>query len=48
VEGWVRDYYHALGWDRKTGKPWMSTLRQLGLEEYASVVWGANGVFERV
>ena len=42
VEGWVRDYYHALGWDRKTGKPWMSTIKELGLEEFADLVWGCG------
>jgi len=39
IEGWVRDYYTELGWDRKTGKPWMSTLKRLGLEEFAHLVW---------
>lgn len=40
MEGWVRDYYHALGWDRKTGKPLISTLKKLGLEEYIEDMWG--------
>lgn len=39
VEGWVRDYYEHLGWDRKFGKPWLKTLKKLGLEEYTDLVW---------
>ena len=34
LEGWVRDYYQELGWDRKTGKPLKSTLEKLGLTEF--------------
>lgn len=40
IEGWVRDYYKVLGWERKTGKPLRSTLKRLGLEEYIDTVWG--------
>jgi aldehyde:ferredoxin oxidoreductase len=40
IEGWVRDYYQALGWDRKTGKPLINTLKKLGLEEFVDIVWG--------
>jgi aldehyde:ferredoxin oxidoreductase len=40
IEGWVRDYYEHLGWDRKTGKPLRSTLKKLGLEEFIDTVWG--------
>jgi aldehyde:ferredoxin oxidoreductase len=40
LEGWVRDYYEHLGWDRRSGKPWMSTLKKLGLDEFAGRVWG--------
>ena len=40
LEGWVRDYYEHLGWDRKTGKPLKSTLKKLGLEEFMPFVWG--------
>ena len=29
LEGWVRDYYQELGWDRKTGKPLKSTLEKV-------------------
>jgi aldehyde:ferredoxin oxidoreductase len=40
LEGWVRDYYEHLGWDRKTGKPLRSTMKKLGLEEFVEIVWG--------
>ncbi|MFC1977399.1 aldehyde ferredoxin oxidoreductase family protein [Chloroflexota bacterium] len=40
LEGWVRDYYENLGWDRKSGKPMRSTLEKLGLEEFMHLVWG--------
>jgi len=40
LEGWVRDYYENLGWDRKTGKPLRSTLKKLDLEEFIPMVWG--------
>ena len=40
MEGWVRDYYQWLGWDRRTGKPLRSTLKKLGLEEYIEEMWG--------
>lgn len=39
LEGWVRDYYETLGWDRKTGKPLRSTLKRLGLEKFMPLVW---------
>lgn len=38
LEGWVRDYYQTLGWERKTGKPLHSTLKRLGMEEYIGVL----------
>ncbi len=40
IEGWVRDYYAELGWDRKTGKPLKATLKKLGLDEFTNLVWG--------
>ena len=40
LEGWVRDYYAEMGWDRKTGKPLRSTLKKLQLEEYIDLLWG--------
>jgi len=39
LEGWVRDYYEELGWERKTGKPLKSTMKNLGLEEFTDIVW---------
>ena len=33
IEGWVGDYYVTMGWERKTGKPLLSTLKNLGLED---------------
>ena len=39
MEGWVRDYYQTLGWERKTGKPLLSTLKNLKMEEYLGVLW---------
>ncbi|MFH1032662.1 MAG: aldehyde ferredoxin oxidoreductase C-terminal domain-containing protein [Chloroflexota bacterium] len=39
LEGWVRDYYERLGWDRRTGKPMKSTLHKLSLEEFINIVW---------
>ncbi|NLP30047.1 MAG: hypothetical protein GX363_02835 [Clostridiales bacterium] len=39
LEGWVRDYYQELGWDRKTGKPLKSTLEKLGLTEFYNFLW---------
>ncbi len=33
-------YYHAVGFDRETGKPFPETLRRLGLEEIIPEVWG--------
>ena len=38
LEGWVRDYYVELGWDRKTGTPTKTTIKKLGLEEFMSLV----------
>lgn len=40
IEGWVRDYYQEMGWERKTGKPLKSTMKRLGLEEFIGGVWG--------
>jgi len=39
IEGWVRDYYETLGWDRKTGKPLLKTMKKLGLEEFIDIIW---------
>jgi aldehyde:ferredoxin oxidoreductase len=33
-------YYELRGWDKVTGKPTPEKLRELGLEEYISDIWG--------
>ncbi len=38
LEGWVRDYYVELGWDRKTGAPTKTTIKKLGLEEFVGLI----------
>jgi aldehyde:ferredoxin oxidoreductase len=40
LKGMINDYYHTLGWDEKTGRPWRSTLKRLGLEDVIDSVWG--------
>ena len=39
IQPMVRDYYRCMGWDGKTGKPYSSTLRELGLEDVARDLW---------
>jgi aldehyde:ferredoxin oxidoreductase len=34
------EYYKAMGWDRKSGKPLPQTLRSLGLEGVIPELWG--------
>jgi aldehyde:ferredoxin oxidoreductase len=36
----VHEYYQRMGWDEKTGKPLISTLMDLGLNEVISDIWG--------
>ncbi len=33
------NYYHLMGWDRKTGKPFPETLRALGLDSVVADLW---------
>lgn len=40
LRGMVNEYYRLMGWDEKSGKPWRSTLRRLGLEGVAEDLWG--------
>ncbi len=40
LRGMVNEYYRLMGWDEKTGKPWRSTLKRLGLEEIIGDIWG--------
>ncbi len=35
LPGMVFDFYRVCGWDEKTGKPYLDTLKRLGIEEYA-------------
>jgi aldehyde:ferredoxin oxidoreductase len=38
LDGFITDYYRAMGWDEVTGKPLDETVRRLGLEEYAKLL----------
>jgi aldehyde:ferredoxin oxidoreductase len=40
LRGMVDDFYALMGWDKKTGKPWRSTLRRFDLEYAAKDLWG--------
>ncbi len=40
LEGMVREYYRLMGWDERSGKPWRSTLKRVGLDEFAELIWG--------
>ena len=33
----VNDYYKAMGWDEKTGKPHRSTLNEMGLQKWTTI-----------
>jgi aldehyde:ferredoxin oxidoreductase len=35
----AKEYYEALGWDTKTGKPSKKALQELGLNDVAKVLW---------
>jgi aldehyde:ferredoxin oxidoreductase len=40
LKGMINEYYALLGWDEKSGKPWRSTLKRLGMEDIIDSVWG--------
>jgi aldehyde:ferredoxin oxidoreductase len=40
LRGMINEYYETLGWDRKTGRPYRSTLERLGMDDIADEVWG--------
>jgi aldehyde:ferredoxin oxidoreductase len=40
VKGMVMEVYRLMGWDEKTGKPWISTLERLGLHDVIKDIWG--------
>jgi aldehyde:ferredoxin oxidoreductase len=37
IKALVRDYYKAMGWDEKTGKPYRRTLQELSLNEWEKI-----------
>ena len=39
LKGMINEYYSFLGWDEKSGKPWRSTLKKLGMEDIIDSVW---------
>ncbi len=40
IKPMVHEYYQRMGWDEKTGKPLIKTLKELGLEDLISDLWG--------
>ena len=40
LEGMVKEYHRLMGWDPKTGKPFISTLRGVGLDDVVKDLWG--------
>lgn len=44
LPGMVHEYYRLMGWDKKTGKPLISTLKRLGLDYVIRDMWG--GAFD--
>ncbi|MCJ7768277.1 hypothetical protein MUP79_07790 [Candidatus Bathyarchaeota archaeon] len=40
VKGMIEEYYDLMGWDRKTGRPYASTLKRLSMEDYIKDTWG--------
>jgi aldehyde:ferredoxin oxidoreductase len=40
IKPMVKEYYQRMGWDEKTGKPLIKTLKELGLEDLISDLWG--------
>ncbi|UCF92514.1 MAG: hypothetical protein JSW39_30340 [Desulfobacterales bacterium] len=39
LQGMLDEYYRLMGWDKKTGKPWRSTLKRFGLDYVADDIW---------
>jgi aldehyde:ferredoxin oxidoreductase len=39
LNGMIDEYYALMGWDPKTGKPWQTTLKRLGLDDVARDIW---------
>jgi len=40
IKPMVHEYYQRMGWDEKTGKPLIQTLKSLGLEDVIPDLWG--------
>lgn len=40
IKPMVHEYYQRMGWDEKTGKPLICTLKALDLEDVISDLWG--------
>ncbi len=43
LKGMVEEYYRLMGWDPKTGKPFISTLKGVGLDDVVKDLWGEKG-----
>lgn len=40
IRGMIDEYYNLMGWDKKSGKPWRSVLKRIGLDDVAKDLWG--------
>ncbi|MBU1207954.1 MAG: hypothetical protein KKH04_13660 [Proteobacteria bacterium] len=40
LEGMVKEYHRLMGWDAQTGKPHISTLKRIGLDDVIKDLWG--------
>jgi aldehyde:ferredoxin oxidoreductase len=40
LEGMVKEYHRLMGWDPKTGKPFRSVLKRVGLDDVIKDLWG--------
>jgi len=43
LEGMVKEYHRLMGWDPKTGKPFVSILKGVGLDDVVKDLWGEKG-----
>lgn len=39
LKGMVKEYHRLMGWDEKTGKPWIATLKKVGLNDVIEDLW---------
>ncbi len=42
LKGMVEEYYRLMGWDNKTGKPWLATLKKAGLDDIIEELWAQS------